>query len=105
MANRQSRGLVHVTSLKDRAVIAERCKVAISFGDRLRGLIGTKRFDPGQGMLFPRSKSIHMWWMSIPIDIVFLTETSEKGSWKVTSTHERVRPWKLLPISDRRGAQ
>lgn len=52
-----------------------------------------------------------MWFMSIPIDVVFLrAEVSEEsggnkvGRKVVTSVHSQVRPWKLLPLSDG-GAQ
>jgi uncharacterized protein len=94
---------VTVQSLKNRALIADKCHVAESFIDRLRGLIGRTGLEPGEGMLFPRCNDIHMWFMSIPIDVVFLRErrlADGSVSWQVTSAHEDVRPWKPLPLRD-----
>jgi uncharacterized membrane protein (UPF0127 family) len=76
--------------------------------DRLRGLIGKSGLAQGQGMLFPRCNSIHMWFMRFPIDVVFLKiETSRDGkkTWRVSSVRESVRPWKLLPLTDWRASE
>jgi uncharacterized membrane protein (UPF0127 family) len=42
-----------------------------------------------------------MWFMSIPIDVVFLRNNGERKV--VTSAHRSVRPWKTLPLSDGRA--
>ena len=96
-------GLRKVQSLKNQAVIADKCFVAECFLDRLRGLIGRSRFEQGEGMLFPRCNDIHMWFMRIPIDVVFVRK--DGANWKVTSVHESVRPWKLLPLRDGRASE
>jgi uncharacterized membrane protein (UPF0127 family) len=42
-----------------------------------------------------------MWFMSIPIDVVFLRPLNrERTRWTVTSVHRGVRPWKALPLRD-----
>jgi len=43
-----------------------------------------------------------MWFMSMPIDIVFLrVDSAKEGERKVvTSAHGNVRAWKLLPLFD-----
>lgn len=95
------RPLVCVLSLKNQAVIADKCVVADRFWSRLKGLIGRRRFDAGEGMLFPHCKSIHMGWMLIPIDVVFLARVAgAQDRCRVTSVHPNVRPWKLIPLSD-----
>jgi len=94
---------VSVRSLKNQALIADKCHVAERFFDRLRGLIGTRSLEPGQGMLFPRCNDIHMWFMVIPIDVVFIRkETRPDGgeTWRVSSVRENVRPWRPLPLHD-----
>src|SRR4051812_30737808 len=92
-------GLKRVQALKNKAVISDKCIVAESFIDRLRGLIGRTRLDAGEGMLFPRCNDIHMWFMSIPIDVVFLRRegSGSSSTWIVSSLRENLRPWRLLP--------
>lgn len=91
--------LVRVRSLKNQALIADQCFVATHFFDRLKGLIGKKALPSGEAMLFPACNDIHMWFMSIPLDVVFLRRESD-GFRRVTSAHARVRPWRILPLRD-----
>lgn len=86
-------------------LITEQCIVADCFFDRLRGLIGKTVMEPEDAMFFPRCNDIHMWFMKIPIDIVFLRrEVSEgKASYWVCSTFESVQPWRVLPLRDSRA--
>lgn len=94
-------GLVRVQSLKNQALIADKCHVADSFFDRLRGLIGRTGLAPGEGMFFPRCNDIHMWFMRFPIDVVFLSPgTNERELYRVSSVHRGVRPWRPRPLID-----
>ncbi|OFZ19718.1 MAG: hypothetical protein A2X94_16825 [Bdellovibrionales bacterium GWB1_55_8] len=100
------RKVLKLKSLKNQAVIADKCIVAERFLDRLRGLIGRTLLASGEGMLFPRCNDVHMWFMRIPIDIVFLTELPGiEGSrkFKVCSVREQAMPWRLLPLRDGRA--
>ena len=87
-------------------MIAARCAVATGFFQRLRGLIGRTEFPEGEGLLFPRCSSIHLWFMRIPIDVVFLTrgaarrDASGRTVHRISSVHEGLLPWKVLPVSD-----
>jgi uncharacterized protein len=94
--------LIRLINLKDHRIISEKCIVAESFFSRLRGWIGKTRAESGEGILFPNCTSIHMWFMSIPIDVVFLrVESAKEGERKVvTSAHGNVQPWKVLPLGD-----
>lgn len=59
-------------------------------------------------MLFPKCNDIHMWFMSIPIDVVFLSkEKRADGSlaFRVASVHENVQPWRVLPLRDSRASE
>jgi uncharacterized membrane protein (UPF0127 family) len=91
---------ISIKSLKNQQLIADKCHVAESFLDRLRGLIGKTRLDAGFGMLFPRCNDIHMWFMRIPIDVVFVKSTGAARVLRVTRVVESVKPWKLLPLRD-----
>ena len=94
---------VLIRSLKNQEVIADTCTVAVSYFDRLRGLIGRKKFVPGQGMYFPRCNNIHMWFMRITIDVVFVR--SVEGKWLVSSVFASVRPWRFFPVLDLRASE
>jgi uncharacterized membrane protein (UPF0127 family) len=97
-----------VQSLKNQQLIADKCHVAESFLDRLRGLMGKSRLEPGYGMLFPRCNDIHMWFMRIPIDVVFARaekSASGKSILKVTRVCESVKPWRFLPLRDSRASE
>jgi len=86
----------------DQVYVADRLKFADTFFSRLKGLIGVKKFELGEGLLFPRCNDIHMWMMSIPIDVVFLkaAQKTEPKEWIVLSVHPQLKPWKLLPVSN-----
>ncbi|MBC7386621.1 MAG: DUF192 domain-containing protein [Cryobacterium sp.] len=87
--------MIRLINLKDHRIISDKCIIAESYFSRLRGWIGKTRADVGEGIFFPRCSSIHMWCMSIPIDVVFLNERNV-----VTSVRAGARPWKFLPITD-----
>lgn len=98
--------LIRLHSLKNREVIADKCYVAVRFLDRLKGLIGKNALEKGEGMLFPDCNNVHMWFMRIPIDVVFLrVEKGADGSMRrfVSSVRENVRPWRPLPVMDARA--
>ena len=76
-------------------VIAKRCGLARSFKDRFFGLMGKGDLSPNEGLYFEKCNSVHMWFMRISIDIIFVNKRLE-----ITSVHEHVRPWKVLPITD-----
>lgn len=101
-----NRGTVRVQSLKNQALIADKCLEAKSFFVRLRGLIGRKNFEPGEGMFFPRCNDIHMWFMSVPIDVVFLRRDGDAADrFVVTSVRTAAKPWRVLPFRDGRASE
>lgn len=85
----------------DQFEIARMLGKAESFGTRLKGLIGVKSFAAGQGLLFPKCNSVHMWMMSVPIDVVFLKPMNSE--WVVSSIFENLKPWKVFPVMDLRA--
>ena len=85
--------------LKNDSIYAETCFVVESFLERTIGLIGRGRLNQGEGLHFPRCKSIHTLMMRIPIDVVFIRK-NEANRHVVTSVHRNVRPWKVLPLTD-----
>lgn len=92
-----------VKSVKSGNLICKSCVIAQSYFSRLRGLIGKKSFDEGEGMLITRCNSIHMWFMSVGIDVVFLKqETQIEGQILaiVSSVRSGLKAWRILPVSD-----
>ncbi len=51
-------------------------KVAESLPERLKGLLGRKKLEPGESLLIRPCKSIHTIGMGFPIDVVFLNRRS-----------------------------
>ena len=82
----------------DQMTIASHAFVADQFFTRLKGLIGKKSFPEGEGMLFPKCNNVHMWMMSIPIDVVFLKKQNSE-SWSVISLKPKLKSWKVLPVA------
>ena len=74
-----------------------RCEIARSFVGRMRGLLGRRSLAPDEGMFFPRTGSIHMFFMLFPIDVVFFDRDLV-----VLKVVPGLRPWR---IAGARGAK
>ena len=72
-------------------VLADRCVVASSMGDRIVGLLDHDHLDPGGGLLIERTQSIHMFFMRFAIDVVFIDASD-----RVTKVVEGLRPWRVV---------
>ena len=88
-----------VARLQDgRSVVAcERCLIADGPWLRLRGLLGRRALEPGDGLLLKPSNSIHMFFMRFAIDAVFLD-----ADLRVVKVVRGLRPWRLAAA---RGAK
>ena len=73
------------------------CRVAESFGSRLRGLLGTRGLEAGEGLLIPGTSSVHTHFMRFAIDVVFLD-----GEGRVAKVVRGLRPWR---VAGARGAR
>ena len=89
--------VVTVENTRDGSVLCERCVVARAPWTRMRGLLGRSSLEPGEGMLFPRTGSIHMWFMRFAIDAVFCDRDHV-----VLHVEQGLRPWR---IAAHRGAK
>lgn len=65
-------------------------RVARTFAERAKGLIGTKDLPAGEGLLILRCNAIHTCFMSFPIDATFLDRED-----RVVKTVRKIRPWRL----------
>ena len=66
-----------------------KAKVARTLLARMKGLIGTKHLPPGEGMLILRCNAIHTFFMSIPINAIFLDRED-----RVVKVVRNIRPWR-----------
>jgi uncharacterized protein len=82
---------------EDGVVVCERCEIADTVLPRMKGLLGRKNLDAGEGLLIRPTSSIHMFFMRFPIDAVFLDRDL-----RVVGIAESLRPWR---VAGRRGAR
>lgn len=79
-----------IFNLDTQRYLARFPRTALSVPDRMRGMIG-RRFSPEfDGLVFPRCGAIHMLFMSIPLDVLFLDREG-----KVLAAFPDLRPWRL----------
>ncbi len=80
----------HAVRIAGRGPLAGYVRVASGFGSRLRGLLGTRALDPGHGLLLVPCTSIHMFFMSIPLDVAFLDADG-----MVVDIYKNIKPWRM----------
>ena len=68
-----------------------RARVARTFPERARGLIGTRDLSAGEGLLIEKCNAIHTFFMSFPIDAIFLDDDNRE-----VKTVRNIRPWTFL---------
>jgi uncharacterized membrane protein (UPF0127 family) len=73
----------------ERMIGGVRARVAEGFFARARGLIGRPPPAPGEGLLIPKCNAIHTFFMSYPIDAVFLDKEG-----RAVKTVRNIRPWR-----------
>ena len=61
----------------DGEVVCEHCLVADSPWSRMRGLLGRRGLESGEGLLLRPTGSVHTFFMRFPIDVVFLSRDGE----------------------------
>ena len=74
-------------------LILSRCDFRPSFWFRARGLLGRGAVEDGEGILISPCNSVHMLFMSFPIDVLFL----DPGC-RVLRLCAELRPWRFSPI-------
>lgn len=93
-------GTVAVRVERSGARLASDVRTASSVWARFRGLMGRRALSDGEGLWLPGDTSIHMLFMRIPIDAVFLAPAAEAGAgsspgnaWRVISIRPSLPPW------------
>ena len=71
-------------------VRALRARVAKGFAERLLGLIGVAPVERGSALVFGRCVSIHTFWMTSAIDVLWLMRPDESGRMAVLRCDRKV---------------
>ncbi len=74
-------------------VVADKLKVADTFGKRLRGLMGRSELPQGEGLMITPCNSIHTFFMRFPIDVLFIDEYLF-----VVHIIPSLKPYRLSPL-------
>ncbi len=109
LSSAQNEKALRITRGADQVLVCDRCRVAESFYSRFVGLMGTLEMSEGEGLLITRCREIHMWWMKISIDAVFVKAVEcESGvqvkhlkAFEVVKLVPNLRPWRILPVGAR----
>jgi hypothetical protein len=70
--------------------VAARCELAERMLPRAVGLLGRKGLEPGEGMLFSRTGSVHMFFMRFAIDVVFVDRART-----IVKIVPNLKPWRI----------
>ena len=79
----------HTVHAPDGRPLLDRMRFARSLATRTRGLLGRRSLAPGEGLAF-REKSIHMFFMRMPLDIVFCDPDLQ-----VVRIAHSLSPWRM----------
>ena len=74
------------------AVLADQLRPAHTHWSRLRGLLGTRRLEPGEGLWLKPCRQVHTIGMRYAIDVAFLDDTH-----RVVGVINALAPGKFSP--------
>lgn len=88
-------------------IMGVKARVACTFFERARGLIGTCDLPRGEGLFIPKCNAVHTFFMRYPIDVTFFDKEM-----KVVRVVRNVRPgtfcvwgtWRARHVLETRSA-
>jgi uncharacterized membrane protein (UPF0127 family) len=80
----------HLLNLTRGTVVAGEVRLARSPWARSLGLMGQRGLAPGQALILEPESSIHMFFMRIPLDVLFLD-----ADYQVLFLYEGFKPWRV----------
>lgn len=83
---------------QDGSPVCERCLLAETPLTRLKGLLGRKGLEQGEGLLLCPAASIHTWFMRFPIDAVWVD-----GDLNVLKVSPDLGPWRTAACKGAKG--
>lgn len=91
--------IVAVRNLTRGTTVGNRIRVARSFLARGRGLMLDARLGPDTGLLIDPCGSIHMFFMRIPLDVLYVDREH-----RVVRAQQAIKPWRIGPLYTRGAA-
>ena len=79
-----------IVNLTRDALLADKAELAISLGQRTKGLLGRLNLGKGEGLVIKPCSSIHTFFMRFVIDVVFVDRAL-----RVVKTIEHMQPFRL----------
>ena len=80
-------------------VLADDLEVGAGFLAKFLGLMGRPSLPAGHGLWLPGENGIHMFFMRLPIDAVFVGRQTPDGSRPVVAVRTGLRPWTgIVPL-------
>jgi uncharacterized membrane protein (UPF0127 family) len=82
---------VRIDNTSRGALIADRAVLANNAWKRLVGLLNRGHLEPGEGLVLVPGGAIHMFFMRMAIDVIFV---DKEGN--VLKTATNVKPWRMV---------
>ncbi len=86
----KARPQIRVENLARGQTLVTEGRVADNYWTGLRGLIGSKPLQPGEGLLIVPCNSIHTHFMSFPIDLLYVNKDQQ-----VVAINQDMAPWRF----------
>lgn len=84
---------LQVRNLTRGTIVAEKAGLADNYFTRLRGLIGRRTLHAGEALIIRPCSSIHTFFMSFPIEVLFVDEGN-----RIVRATQAIAPWRIGPI-------
>ena len=65
-------------------------EVALTSGERMRGLLGRSGLPAGEGLFLPHCWTVHTFFMRFPIDVAYVTSDNT-----VVKLVDELKPWRI----------
>jgi uncharacterized membrane protein (UPF0127 family) len=88
--------VVAVRNLTRGTTVGNDIRVARSFMARGRGLMFVSELEPDSGLLIDPCSSIHMFFMRIPLDVLYCDRQH-----RVVRAQQEIKPWRIGPLHTR----
>ncbi len=82
--------IVGIRNRTTNLMLATRARIARDFWSRLKGLIGTKKLDDGEGLVIMPCRGIHTMFMGFPIDVIYVD-----AEHRIVDMELGLPPWRL----------
>lgn len=79
-----------VVNISKNTILGERIEIADTFVKRFLGLMPRKTLNEGEGLVINPCNSIHMFFMSFPIDVLFIDKNN-----KIVHIEANFKPWRI----------